>query len=81
LNSFSVLTGGRDFKINFLDTKGSYKVLLSVKIPETVKGALQPEIKSVSISPDYKSLLVGTAGSEIYELTTKDAKITPNSKF
>jgi microtubule-associated protein-like 6 len=46
-----------------------------------VKGALQPEIKSVCLSPDLKSLLVGTAGGEIYELTTKDAKITPNSKF
>jgi hypothetical protein len=40
-----------------------------------------PEIRSVAVSSDLKSLLVGTAGSEIYELTTKDAKITSSSKF
>ena len=51
------------------------------KIPETVKGALQPEVRSVALSPDMKSILVGTSGGEIYELTTKDAKVTPNSKF
>ena len=28
-----------------------------------------------------KSLLLGTSGGDIFELTTKDAKITPNSKF
>lgn len=76
-----ILTGGRDCKVIFLDTKGNYKILLVVKVPETVKGALMPEIKSVALSPDLKSILIGTCGSEIYELTTKDAKITPNSKF
>lgn len=42
---------------------------------------MQPEIRSVAVSPDLKCLLVGTAGSEIYEIATKDAKITMNSKF
>ena len=26
----SVLTGGRDFKVNLLDARGTYKILLSV---------------------------------------------------
>ena len=42
-----IITGGRDCKINFFDTKGNYKILLVVKVPETVKGALMPEVKSV----------------------------------
>lgn len=76
-----ILTGGRDAKINLLDAKGTYKVLLFIKVPEVVKGAIQPEVKSIALSPDLRSLLIGTSGGEIYELTTKDAKITPNSKF
>jgi WD40 repeat protein len=71
LYNLSVVTGGKDMKLNLLDTKGTYKILLTVKILETVKGALTPEIKSVCISPDSKSILIGTAGCEIYELTTK----------
>lgn len=42
-----VITGGRDFKINFIDVKGSYKILFSTRITDCVKGALLPEIKSV----------------------------------
>lgn len=42
-----IITGGKDCKINFFDTKGNYKILLVVKVPETVKGALMPEVKSV----------------------------------
>lgn len=42
-----IITGGRDFKINFIDVKGSYKILFSTKVTDCVKGALLPEVKSV----------------------------------
>jgi microtubule-associated protein-like 6 len=67
----SILTGAKDGKVNLLDTKGTYKVLLTIKVLDLIKGALSPEIKTVALSPDLKSILIGTAGGEIYELTTK----------
>lgn len=39
------------------------------------------EIRSLQLSSDNKNLLVGTYGSEIWELLTKDAKITTSTKF
>jgi WD40 repeat protein len=39
------------------------------------------EIRSLCLSVDSKNILVGTFGSEIYELTTKDIKLNIQSKF
>lgn len=48
---------------------------------ESFKGSFNFEIKAVHLTADNKSLIVGTNGSEIYELSTKDAKLTTSSKY
>lgn len=54
-----------------MESRGTYKVLLSIKLADVIKGALLPEIKSLQLSPDQRTILVGTAASDIYEITTK----------
>lgn len=48
---------------------------------EVVKNGLGLEIKSLSLASDLKTLLISTNSGDIYELSTKDAKINVNSKF
>jgi microtubule-associated protein-like 6 len=48
---------------------------------EAFKGSLNFEIKAMHITADNKNLIVGTNGGEIYELYTKDAKLTTSSKY
>ena len=47
----------------------------------TFKDSLCPKLRSVHMSPNGRSLIVGTYGSDIYELVTKDPKITNNTVF
>eukprot|EP01017_Pseudomicrothorax_dubius_P040457 TRINITY_DN6328_c0_g1_i1.p1 TRINITY_DN6328_c0_g1~~TRINITY_DN6328_c0_g1_i1.p1 ORF type:complete len:614 (+),score=151.97 TRINITY_DN6328_c0_g1_i1:60-1844(+) len=75
-----ILTGGKDSKVNFLD-RTNYAVLLSVSIAESVKLSRCPKVRSVCLARDGKTMLVGTFGSEIFEVSTKDAKITKTTKF
>jgi len=37
--------------------------------------AIKPEIRSLCLSNDNKKILVGTFGSEIYELRTNDTQL------
>jgi len=67
---FSIVTGGADEIIHILD-KGTYATLIKFSFDSIVKMAISPGIRSVCFSPDQKTLLVGTYGSEIYEISTK----------
>lgn len=40
-----------------------------------------PEVRTVALTSDSKNMIIGTFGSEIYELTTRDAKISPTTKY
>lgn len=75
-----VLTGAKDCVINILDRIG-YTTLLTVDMKIELKTSVCPRVRSVSLSRDWKTLLVGTYGSEIYELSTKDSKIGKTTKF
>jgi len=70
LNFNSIVTGAADEVITILD-KGTYATLLKFSFDSVVKTAIAPKIKSVCFAPDQKTLLVGTYGSEIYEISTK----------
>ena len=66
---FRILTGSRDGKIVILDKK--CKVLGTIKLTSLVPDALLPRIRSICVSKDNKKMLIGTFGSEIYEMTTE----------
>jgi len=78
-----ILTGGQDYKINILDK--TYNSLIKMSDENiSVKKELAsfcPEIKALCLSSDNKLLVIGTAGGEIYELSTKDAKINTSTKY
>lgn len=74
-----IVIGSKDHKISILDK--ALNVITKVNCDELLKGAICPEIKSVVFSGDFKTLLVGTYGSEIYEIQTKDTKIANSTKF
>ena len=66
-----IFTGGRDNCICILDKKG--KVLNKIDMEKLTEGkAIWPRIRSLCVSKDNKKLLVGTFGSEIYELTATE---------
>ena len=68
--SATIVTGGKDNVVNLLD-KTSYAVVQKVELDKLLQGAIAPQIRSASYSVDNKSIIVGTYGSEIYELSTK----------
>ncbi|EAR94225.2 HELP domain protein (macronuclear) [Tetrahymena thermophila SB210] len=78
-----IFTGGRDYKVLVLDK--TLNVITKVALDEVLKGpnipSLCPEVRSISLSSDSKNMIIGTYASEIYELNTKDAKITSTTKF
>lgn len=45
------------------------------------KDSICPKIRSIHLSPNNRCLIVGTYGSEIYELVTKDPQIGNNTVF
>jgi WD40 repeat protein len=61
--------------------KATTKHLCKVNANEVLAGSIDPKIRSIQLNPSNKALLVGTYGSEIYELTTKDAAISATTKF
>lgn len=65
-----VVTGGADANIAILD-KTSYATLLKFNLDSVCKNAISPKIRSACFASDQKTLLVGTYGSEIYEIVTK----------
>lgn len=78
-----ILTGGRDCRINILDK--NYNPLLKVTEEQFVSKkelfSFCSEIKAAWLSQDSKLLIIGSVGGEIYELSTKDAKLNTSTKF
>ena len=68
-----ILTGGRDEKVNILDKH--FSVLMSIDMNDKVYDSIAPSVRALSLDRMGKNLLVGTLGSEIYELN-----IDPSSK-
>lgn len=68
-----ILTGGRDAKVNILDKH--FSVLMSIDMNDKVYDSIAPSVRALSLDRMGKNLLVGTLGSEIYELN-----IDPSSK-
>jgi len=67
------LTGGRDAKVCILDKK--FTLLMEINMADPQYASTNPEIRALSLDKMGKHLLVGTIGSEIYELS-----IEPSSK-
>jgi hypothetical protein len=56
--------------INVLDK--SYSPIFKIQLDQIVKNPVAPKIKSICVSNDQKrTIIVGTFGSEIYELSPK----------
>ena len=66
-------------KINILDK--NYSILLKLHADEFFKQSINCEIRSLQFSVDNKNIIIGTFGSEIWEISTKDAKISISTKF
>ncbi len=64
-----IFTGGGDKVINILDKK--LKKLAKIVMDELIPDAVMPKIRSICLKEDGSKLLVGTFGSEIYELTPR----------
>ena len=64
---YRILTGGRDAKVNIMDKK--FKPLITINMEDPKFESISPEIKTLSLDKMGKNLLVGTIGSEIYELS------------
>ncbi len=65
----SIFTGGGDKIINILDKK--LKKLCAIKMDELIPDAVMPKLRSIQMKEDGSKMLVGTWGSEIYELTPR----------
>jgi len=63
----------------------SYNVVAKILLEEVLRGPNMPsqcpEVRAVGVSSDMKNIIIGTYASEIYELSTKDAKISATTKF
>lgn len=73
-----LLVGTRDLKVIIFDKNGNLLVEIT-KDAFKDKDILNCEIKALHLSADNKNLVIGTGGSEIYQLTSKDIKIQQNS--
>lgn len=73
-----IFTGGNEGKIHILDKLYNIIVVIDER---TFKDSLCPKIRSIAVSPNNRQLIVGTYGSEIFELNTKDIKIVNNTVF
>jgi len=62
-----------------MDSK-TYTLLIIID-EKTFSGSVCPKIRSICISNNERMLYVGTYGSEIFELSTKDPKIGNNTVF
>ena len=68
-----LLTGGKDGIINFLDL-GLRKIRQITNIE-----SISPFIRAIDLISDESTLLVGTYGSEIIELSITSQHMTPNN--
>ncbi|EGR30612.1 hypothetical protein IMG5_127930 [Ichthyophthirius multifiliis] len=77
-----LITGSKDQSIAFLDI--NYAIIIRVDLQTIFIGYLESvcsEIRAISVSNDEMHILIGTIGSEIYEIQLNDEKITKNTKF
>jgi microtubule-associated protein-like 6 len=80
VNAEYVITGGKDCIVNILDNK-MYAVVCTVNIESATKSSICAQVRSVAMSVDKKSLLLGTYGSEIYQIVTSDPKIQKTTTY
>jgi len=52
-----------------------------INLKTDLDGALCPKVRSLCVSNDNKKILVGTFGSEIYELSTNDSSFSNTTKW
>lgn len=71
-----ILSGGSDGRICVYEK--SYVQLFKVQLED--KGP-EIDIRSLHLSHDSKTILIGLHSSEIWEITTKDAKFNNATKF
>lgn len=74
---FSVLTGGRDGKINILNR--SLDIEMTIDMNSKDYGSICSGVRSLKFNEDETRLLVGTYGSEIYELSVNMASQSVDS--
>ncbi|EGR30797.1 hypothetical protein IMG5_123400 [Ichthyophthirius multifiliis] len=74
-----IFTGGRDGFLNILSK--NFEEIVKINIQEVCQGSQSPEVRSICLSDDKKSIFIATLGCEIFELRKKDQKITKNTKF
>ena len=67
-----MFTGGRDNCICILDSDLSMDSLIKINLERLIDSALMPRVRSVCLNKKGDTLLVGTFGSEIYELTATE---------
>lgn len=65
----SIITGGGDGIIIVSDKK--YTQLMKLQVDTIIKSSFSTKIRSACFSEDHKNILIGTFGSEIYELAVK----------
>ncbi len=66
-----ILTGGRDAKINFLNK--SLSSIMTIDVSGKNFASISPLVRNITVSADKKHLVVGTFGSEIYEVAIDEA--------
>ena len=69
---FSVLTGGRDDCICILDSDLNENSIIKINVQKLIDSALMPRVRSLCLNKKSDTILVGTFGSEIYELKAKE---------
>ena len=67
----SVFTGGRDDTICVLNSDLDESALFKINLSKLIDNALYPRLRSICLNDKADTLLVGTFGSEIYELKAK----------
>jgi microtubule-associated protein-like 6 len=74
-----LLVGSKDHKITIFSKDLQQQV--KINLDEVLKQAIDPEVRALTLNPETRTIVVGTFGSEIHELTTKDNKINISTKY
>mmetsp|Transcript_11841 Transcript_11841/g.21676 ORF Transcript_11841/g.21676 Transcript_11841/m.21676 type:complete len:2327 (-) Transcript_11841:669-7649(-) len=67
---FGIITGSKDGVVKLWDTKLS--PIRTFDMTEAIPTPHRPPVRSVCWSPERATVLIGTQGSEIYEITTEN---------
>lgn len=74
-----ILTGAKDCTLNVL-TK-SYITSLAIDLKKLLPDSVLPKPQAIDMTTDSKTIIIGTLGQEIYQVSTKDLKLNNNTKF